>query len=179
MVGSPACRQKGNYGCHLNRSSNSRTTCPLKNSANRLTLSSMGDGMGGAAGTGLACSGWCDAAAAGLTDGSGVASAGGMAAAGCGGAAIGGGAAAGTAGWELTAFACPVTAATGATAAGVGGDGGAAAADVDAGVIAPLWLSSTNWRLPPQALAIACSSRVARLCTIPIQLPATCTTARW
>ena len=45
--------------------------------------------------------------------------------------------------------------------------------------MAPLWLSSTSWRLPPQALAMACSSKVARLCTMPIQLPATCTTARW
>merc|ERR1711998_786921 len=38
--------------------------------------------------------------------------------------------------------------------------------------------SSTSWRLPPRAAATAFSSRLARLCTIPIQLPATCTTAR-
>ena len=42
-----------------------------------------------------------------------------------------------------------------------------------------LLASSTSWRLPPRALAIACSSSAARLCTMPIQLLDTCTTARW
>ena len=44
---------------------------------------------------------------------------------------------------------------------------------------APPWFSSTSWRFPPMALAIAFSSRAARLCTMPIQFPETCTTARW
>ena len=44
---------------------------------------------------------------------------------------------------------------------------------------APPWFSSTSCRLPPMARAIAFSSRAARLCTMPIQFPETCTTARW
>ena len=44
---------------------------------------------------------------------------------------------------------------------------------------APPWFSSTSWRLPPMAVAIAFSSKAARLCTMPIQFPDTCTTARW
>ena len=44
--------------------------------------------------------------------------------------------------------------------------------------MALLLVSSTSCLEPPSALATACSSRDARLCTIPIQLPATCTTAR-
>ena len=67
-----------------------------------------------------------------------------MAACGGGGAATDGSVAAGAADWVLIAFACAATAVTADTAVGVGGDGGAAAADVDAGVIAPLWLSSTS-----------------------------------
>ena len=58
------------------------------------------------------------------------------------------------------------------TGLGVGG------ANTGAGATVPLLASSTSWREPPRALATACSSRLARLCTIPIQLPATCTTAR-
>ena len=63
--------------------------------------------------------------------------------------------------------------------AGVGAEaGGAAPGAAVAGVMTPAWFSSTSWRLPPQARAMACSSKVARLCTMPIQFPATCTTAR-
>ena len=47
-----------------------------------------------------------------------------------------------------------------------------------AGTTDPLLASSTNCRLPPRALTTACSNRLARLCTMPTQLPATCTTAR-
>ena len=69
-------------------------------------------------------------------------------------------------------------------ATGVGGAcaGGACAGGAGDGAIwlgmAVLPASSTSWRLPPRALAMACSSRAARLCTMPIQFPATCTTAR-
>ena len=61
----------------------------------------------------------------------------------------------------------------GSVMTGAGGAGAATGA-----VIVLLPVSSTSWRLPPRAVATACSSRLARLCTIPIQLPATCTTAR-
>ena len=56
---------------------------------------------------------------------------------------------------------------------GVGIDGVATG-----GGMALLLASSTSCLEPPRALATACSSRDARLCTMPIQLPATCTTAR-
>ena len=61
----------------------------------------------------------------------------------------------------------------GVTGFGVGGD-----ATTGVGATDPLLASSTSCRLPPRALATACSNRLARLCTMPIQLPATCTTAR-
>ena len=54
------------------------------------------------------------------------------------------------------------------------GAGGAAG-----GGITPVLASMINWRDPPRALPTACSSKLARLCTMPIQLPATCTTARF
>jgi len=60
---------------------------------------------------------------------------------------------------------------TGGVTTGAGGGG-------VTGATAPLLASSTNWRDPPRALATACSNSVALLCTMPIQLPATCTTAR-
>ena len=44
--------------------------------------------------------------------------------------------------------------------------------------MAPLLASRINCLEPPRAVATACSRREARLCTMPIQLPATCTTAR-
>ena len=62
----------------------------------------------------------------------------------------------------------------------IGVDGGAGAADgVDAIGAAPPWFSKTSCRFPPIERLMACSSKLARLCTIPIQFPATCTTARW
>ena len=39
--------------------------------------------------------------------------------------------------------------------------------------------SNTSCRFPPIERLMACSSKLARLWTIPIQFPATCTTARW
>ena len=61
-----------------------------------------------------------------------------------------------------------------------GVDGGAgAAAGVEAIGAAPPWFSKTSCRFPPMERLMACSSKLARLCTIPIQFPATCTTARW
>ena len=54
-----------------------------------------------------------------------------------------------------------------------------AAAGVEAIGAAPPWFSNTSCRFPPMERLIACSSKLARLCTIPIQFPATCTTARW
>ena len=62
----------------------------------------------------------------------------------------------------------------------IGVDGGAGAADgVDAIGAAPPWFSNTSCRFPPIERLMACSSKLARLWTIPIQFPATCTTARW
>ena len=57
----------------------------------------------------------------------------------------------------------------------VGGviDGVATGAVASGGGMALLLASSTSCLEPPSALATACSSRDARLCTIPIQLPAT------
>ena len=55
---------------------------------------------------------------------------------------------------------------------------GAIGGVVTGGGMALLLASSTSCREPPRALATACSNRDARLCTMPIQLPATCTTAR-
>ncbi len=46
------------------------------------------------------------------------------------------------------------------------------------GGMALLLASRISCLEPPRAVATACSSSDARLCTIPIQLPATCTTAR-
>ena len=61
-----------------------------------------------------------------------------------------------------------------------GGDCGAGAADgVEAIGAAPPWFSKISCRFPPMERLMACSSKLARLCTMPIQLPATCTTARW
>ena len=62
----------------------------------------------------------------------------------------------------------------------VGGviDGVVTGAVASGGGMALLLASSSSCLEPPSALATACSSRDARLCTIPIQLPATCTTAR-
>ena len=57
--------------------------------------------------------------------------------------------------------------------------GAGAAAGVEAIGAAPPWFSKTSCRLPPIERLMACSSRLARLCTMPIQFPATCTTARW
>ena len=69
--------------------------------------------------------------------------------------------------------------ATGAGGACAGGASGGGAGDGAVWLgMAVLPASSTSWRLPPRALAMACSSRAARLCTMPIQFPATCTTAR-
>ena len=62
----------------------------------------------------------------------------------------------------------------------IGVDGGAGAADgVEAIGAAPPWFSKTSCRFPPIDRLMASSSKLARLCTIPIQFPATCTTARW
>lgn len=90
-----------------------------------------------------------------------------------------------------------VGAATGDGAAGFGCDGvgregvgsvmgvdgvdcGVAAADgVEAIGAAPPWFSKTSCRFPPMERLMACSSKLARLWTMPIQFPATCTTARW
>ena len=67
----------------------------------------------------------------------------------------------------------------GSTAAGVVAIGAVAIDGVAiGGGMAPLLASSTSCLEAPRALATACSSRDARLCTMPIQLPATCTTAR-
>ena len=55
---------------------------------------------------------------------------------------------------------------------------GVAGVTTGLGATVLLLASSTSCLLPPRALATACSSRLARLCTMPIQLPATCTTAR-
>ena len=55
----------------------------------------------------------------------------------------------------------------------------AAAAGVEAIGAAPPWFSKTSCRFPPMERLMACSNKLARLCTIPIQFPATCTTARW
>ena len=72
-----------------------------------------------------------------------------------------------------------VTVATGAVATGVVAiGGGVIGAVASGGGMALLLASSTSCLEPPSALATACSSRDARLCTMPIQLPATCTTAR-
>ena len=57
--------------------------------------------------------------------------------------------------------------------------GAGAAAGVEAIGAAPPWFSKTSCRFPPMERLMACSSKLARLCTIPIQFPATCTTARW
>ena len=68
--------------------------------------------------------------------------------------------------------------------AGVGVGGSTAAGAVVTGAVpsgggmALLLASSTSCLEPPRAVATACSSRDALLCTMPIQLPATCTTAR-
>ena len=63
---------------------------------------------------------------------------------------------------------------------GVDGDACvAAAAGVEAIGAAPPWFSKTSCRFPPMERLMACSNKLARLCTIPIQFPATCTTARW
>ena len=61
-----------------------------------------------------------------------------------------------------------------------GVDCGVAAADgVEAIGAAPSWFSKTSCRFPPMERLMACSSKLARLWTMPIQFPATCTTARW
>ena len=66
----------------------------------------------------------------------------------------------------------------GSTAAGGVIDGVVIGAVASGGGMALLLASSTSCLEPPRAVATACSSRDARLCTMPIQLPATCTTAR-
>ena len=74
-----------------------------------------------------------------------------------------------------------VVAMAGAIGGGVVGgviDGVVIGAVASGGGMVLLLASSTSCLEPPSALATACSSRDARLCTIPIQLPATCTTAR-
>ena len=53
---------------------------------------------------------------------------------------------------------------------GRGGEGVGAAIGLG---MAVLPASRISWRLPPRALATACSRRAARLCTMPIQLLAT------
>ena len=55
-----------------------------------------------------------------------------------------------------------------------GVDCGAGAADgVEAIGAAPPWFSKTSCRFPPMERLMACSSKLARLCTMPIQFPAT------
>ena len=66
----------------------------------------------------------------------------------------------------------------GSTAAGGVIDGVVIGAVASGGGMALLLASSTSCLEPPRAVATACSSRDARLCTMPIQLPGTCTTAR-
>ena len=76
------------------------------------------------------------------------------------------------------------TAGTGTEVGACDGAGVSTAAGVVAmdgaigGGMALLLVSRTSCLEPPRAVATACSNRDARLCTIPIQLPATCTTAR-
>ena len=48
-----------------------------------------------------------------------------------------------------------------------------AAAGVEAIGAAPPWFSKTSCRFPPMERLMACSSKLARLCTMPIQFPAT------
>ena len=69
-----------------------------------------------------------------------------------------------------------VGAGVGAGVGAIGGgliDGVVTGAVASGGGMALLLASSTSCLEPPSALATACSSRDDRLCTIPIQLPAT------
>ena len=89
------------------------------------------------------------------------------------------GAGAGVAGGAGIGAAVGAGVGAGVVATGVGALGGGVIDGVVTGAVASgggmalLLASSTSCLEPPSALATACSSRDDRLCTIPIQLPAT------